>query len=315
MAAPTVGLALIARDEEANLPGLLMSIVGAFDQVVLLDTGSTDRTIEFFTKWAEHQSLPLGYKVDTFEWCDDFAAARNAADALLTTDWLTWADCDDEIVGAEHLRPLAAEVPPRIVGLGFLYDYFPEVPRGVGQQVYIRMARRGKARWTGRVHEGWKFGPGDVVQAKGPFLWRHRAKSLGSHRVRNLRILRDWVSEEPDNPAPLGLLAFEEMCCGHRDEMIELCRTFLERFGDRLTDEQRAVSDWALHGLELSVDTVYPLLLDGADKLLQMVLGPVANIHSQAHSDLLRSRKSALMGVSPGSDPQLVAPAGTARAR
>jgi len=64
---PTLGLSLIARDEERFLPGLLESIDGAFDQVALLDTGSTDRTVEIFTDWASRQSLPLGYAVANFD--------------------------------------------------------------------------------------------------------------------------------------------------------------------------------------------------------------------------------------------------------
>ena len=48
----SVGLAIIARDEAANLPWLLDSVRGAFDQVVLCDTGSTDATVEIFEQWA-----------------------------------------------------------------------------------------------------------------------------------------------------------------------------------------------------------------------------------------------------------------------
>lgn len=82
-AAPTVGLALIAKDEEEALPGLLASVEGAFDQVALLDTGSTDRTVEVFEEWSAAEKVRQPGFISTlghFEWCDDFAAARNAAD-------------------------------------------------------------------------------------------------------------------------------------------------------------------------------------------------------------------------------------------
>jgi glycosyltransferase involved in cell wall biosynthesis len=104
---PTVGLAIIARDEEASLPRLLQSISGAFDQVVLVDTGSKDGTTKVFEEWARTEAeLHPGFRwiVDRFEWIDDFSAARNHADSLLTTDWLVWADADDEISGAENIR-------------------------------------------------------------------------------------------------------------------------------------------------------------------------------------------------------------------
>lgn len=108
--APTVGLALIVRDEEEMLPGLLASIEGAFDQVVLVDSDSEDRTVEIFRDWCARTGQP--HVVDSFEWIDHFAAKRNHAHSLLTTDWTCWADADDTIVGARHLRPPRRHRPP-----------------------------------------------------------------------------------------------------------------------------------------------------------------------------------------------------------
>jgi len=50
---PTVGLAIIARDEQDDLPQLLASVEGHFDQVALLDTGSKDDTVGVFLRWAD----------------------------------------------------------------------------------------------------------------------------------------------------------------------------------------------------------------------------------------------------------------------
>jgi hypothetical protein len=77
----TVGLALIAKDEEDVLPALLDSIDGAFDQV-MLDTGSSDATKEIFETWCSTQALRIGWTLEDFQWVDDFAVARNAADEL-----------------------------------------------------------------------------------------------------------------------------------------------------------------------------------------------------------------------------------------
>ena len=96
---PTVGLALIARDEQDILPRLLHSIEGAFDQIVLVDTGSEDDTVKVFERWADAQSLPLGHKVDRISWPDDFAAARNHALAACTGDWILSVDADEIVHG------------------------------------------------------------------------------------------------------------------------------------------------------------------------------------------------------------------------
>ena len=61
---------MIVRDEENNLPRCLESVRGIFDEIVVVDTGSVDRTAEIAREFGA---------VFDFVWVDDFAAARNAA--------------------------------------------------------------------------------------------------------------------------------------------------------------------------------------------------------------------------------------------
>ena len=62
---------MIVRDEQENLPHCLESVRGLFDEIVVVDTGSKDRTVEI--------ARSFGAKVFHFTWIDDFAAARNVA--------------------------------------------------------------------------------------------------------------------------------------------------------------------------------------------------------------------------------------------
>ena len=62
---------LIARNEAFNLPGCLQSVTGLVDEIIVADTGSTDRTKEV--------AASLGARVLDFPWCNSFAAARNAS--------------------------------------------------------------------------------------------------------------------------------------------------------------------------------------------------------------------------------------------
>jgi glycosyltransferase involved in cell wall biosynthesis len=204
---PTLGLAILACNEEANLPHLFDSLPeGAFDQVALLDTGSVDRTVAVFEEWAGAQSLPLGYRVGTFTWADDFAAARNAADALLETDWLSWADADNIISGAERLRTIAHCARPEIAALEFVYDYYSG-PLG---RIEPRLVRRGRGRWEGRLHER-LIVDGEVDSRPEDWaLWIHRGRPPSDGGERNLRIARRWVEEEPDNERAVATLAREE---------------------------------------------------------------------------------------------------------
>ena len=206
---PTLGLALIARDEAATLPTLFRSIRGAFDQVALLDTGSTDETVVLFERWASAENLSLGYVVERFEWRDDFAAARAAADALLDADWLAWADCDDRIAGAECLRDVASQA--EAVGATWIRAAYILPCRTVARE---RVFRRGHGRWRFPVHES-KLPDGGFVELQPTACrWEHGRDARPSSFRRNLRIARAWIEREPDDPFALYTAAREELAAG-----------------------------------------------------------------------------------------------------
>lgn len=243
MSAPTIGLAIIARDEEKQLPRLLASIEGAFDQVVLLDTGSEDRTVKVFEDWvaAEAERQPhFRARIDSFTWRDDFAAARAAADELLDTDWNVWADCDDELRNATALRGVAAQLAPDVMGAIFGYEYIHDQHGNVA--CYLkreRLVRRGAGRWAGRVHEAQTIEgiltdvPPDIA------CWIHRPLAgKPDSNERNRRILTAWLEDEPDNPRVLGYLGTEELVRGEPANALP----FFEKYLSLKTgwDEERA---------------------------------------------------------------------------
>jgi len=81
-----LSLCMIVRDEERFLPGCLGSLAGLPDQIIIVDTGSQDRTVEIARYY--------GAQVYFFPWCDDFAAARNESLRHATGDWILWFDAD-----------------------------------------------------------------------------------------------------------------------------------------------------------------------------------------------------------------------------
>lgn len=83
-------LCAIAKNEEAALPKCLSSVKGVVDEIVLLDTGSSDRTVEI--------ALDFGAKVYNFDWCNDFSAARNEALKYVQGDWVLVLDADEVLV-------------------------------------------------------------------------------------------------------------------------------------------------------------------------------------------------------------------------
>ena len=79
---------MIVRDEAANLPACLASVHDLVDEMIVVDTGSTDATKELAAQW--------GAKVFDFPWVDDFAAA-NGAIRHATGTWIFWLDADDRL--------------------------------------------------------------------------------------------------------------------------------------------------------------------------------------------------------------------------
>ena len=89
---------MIVKNEAATLPRCLQSVQGWVDEMVVLDTGSTDDTIAV--------AQGFGAKVPTFTWCNDFAAARNEALKFVQGDWVLVLDADEVLVSevGHHLQ-------------------------------------------------------------------------------------------------------------------------------------------------------------------------------------------------------------------
>lgn len=82
-----LSLCMIVKNEEANLPKCLESVKDVVDEMIVMDTGSIDRTVEIAQKF--------GAKVSSFAWCDNFSTARNAALKYVTGDWILVLDADE----------------------------------------------------------------------------------------------------------------------------------------------------------------------------------------------------------------------------
>ena len=91
---PALSVCLIARNEEAHLPRCLASVRGLADEIVLVDTGSIDRTVEI--------AQAAGARVFHETWQDDFSLARNACLARATGDWILSLDADETIAPRDH---------------------------------------------------------------------------------------------------------------------------------------------------------------------------------------------------------------------
>jgi glycosyltransferase involved in cell wall biosynthesis len=197
-----ISAALIVKNEENILAGCLESIKDAVDEIIIVDTGSEDRTKEIARQFTD--------RLYDYPWQKDFAAARQYSFDLATGDWVLWLDADDLVLNADKIRPSLLQA--RFDIKGFYWKYI------VGQDEYgnstcelwrERCVRNDHTfRWTGRVHEV-------LLPSCSPRLVRNEEVVVmhrrGSHRqnrnpYRNIEILKEEYERKKANPEPRLLL-------------------------------------------------------------------------------------------------------------
>jgi glycosyltransferase involved in cell wall biosynthesis len=200
--AQRVSLCIIAKDEARDIAGCIASAAGAVDEIVVVDTGSSDATKEI--------AAAAGAIVADFPWRDDFAAARNCALEHATGDWILVLDADERLApgGAEKIRAAIRNNKC----LGYRLEIASDIGGSVPQRVYlIRLyRRRPELRYVRRIHESLneaisdlaRGGEGDVldldVRIDHSGYAPERFVSL-KKRERNIRLHRLTVDERPDD--------------------------------------------------------------------------------------------------------------------
>jgi hypothetical protein len=180
-----VALVVIARDEAPRIGRLLASVAPWVDEMLVLDTGSVDRTAA--------AAAAAGARVEHFEWCDDFSAARNRALALSAADWHLVLDADEWLMeGGEALLTLRRQAP-EFAGCLQLRDGFD----GGEVSAWLTRVLPGSVRYAGRVHEQ----PQHALPVRRlPVVVGHdgyQGERLAAKRGRNRRLLQAALDATP----------------------------------------------------------------------------------------------------------------------
>lgn len=150
MEGPSISLCMIVKNEEEYLPKCLGSVQGIVDEIIIVDTGSADHTVEI--------AQNFGAKVIQMPWQENFAEARNRGLDEATGDWILWLDADEEIDMSEarklkELLSWDAIREQRIEGMQLAFCH--HIEGGMVQRDYLhRIVRnRPQYRFEGRIHE------------------------------------------------------------------------------------------------------------------------------------------------------------------
>ncbi|MBT9282601.1 MAG: glycosyltransferase [Hydrogenibacillus schlegelii] len=198
-----LGVHILAKNEAARLPAALESVREIADEIIVIDTGSTDGTPEV--------ARAFGARVLFVPWQDDFAAARNAGLEAARTDWVLVLDADERVVaGRRVLRSLIRETENEA--------FTVEIQNAIGSDPWARVVFRpvrlfrpsafGGLRFLGRIHEQLVTPdgrPAPLRPAASPLVIEHdgyrpdvlREKGTAE---RNARLLARCLEERPDDP-------------------------------------------------------------------------------------------------------------------
>lgn len=120
----TLTLSMIVKNEEANLPRVLSTISTICDEIIVVDTGSVDKTVEI--------ARSFGADVRFMEWENDFAKARNLSIKDAKSDWILWLDGDDFV--PEESLPYIKELVQREGDCVYAFTVKNERPDGTGTE-------------------------------------------------------------------------------------------------------------------------------------------------------------------------------------
>lgn len=183
----TVSFCAIVKNEEAVLERCLNGFAPVCDEIIIVDTGSTDRTKEIARRFTD--------KIYDFEWIDDFSAARNFAFSKASCDYIYSADADEVLdeVNREQFKILKEAMLPEIEIVQMWYINRHEFrttenyERDLRPKLYKRLRN---FTWIEPVHEEVRLDPvvydSDVEILHMP---------VSAHQKRDFRIFEKMTAE------------------------------------------------------------------------------------------------------------------------
>ncbi len=212
---PTISLCMIVRDEEEYLYTCLESIKNHVDEIIIVDTGSTDRTVEITTKY--------GAKVYHHPWENSFSKARNYSLKYATCDWVLILDADEEIDGNDvpRLKPLLRESDAGLIYLQVLDKTTEGKIVSVSNSERLFRNHLG-IQYEGIVHNFLKHNCNTEISDMKIFHYGYNLDEEKMERkfVRTSTLLKEQIKNDPFNPMPHHFLAISFLSRNKYDECI-----------------------------------------------------------------------------------------------
>lgn len=228
----TISLCMIVKNEESNLENCLSSVKDIVDEIIVADTGSSDKTKEIAFQFTD--------KVFDFPWVDDFSKARNFSFQQASMDYILWLDADDVLLPADQagFRLLKETLDPSVDAVMMKYNTAFD-DRGNVTFSYYRerlVKRERQFLWKEPVHE-YLEAYGNIIQSEIGITHR---KTGGASTSRNIAIYEQILADAGElSPRGLYYYARELKDGGRFQDAIQFFNRFLDSgkgwFEDKIT--------------------------------------------------------------------------------
>ncbi len=220
-----ISLCMIVKNEEKFLPGCLKTVKGLVDEIIVVDTGSTDRTMEIAREY--------GAKIFEHPWQNDFSFHRNQSIDYATGDWILILDADEELDPAEHDIIRSVVKRKDIDSVSFVV--YNKIQSGrVGFLNSQRLFRNGKGfKYSGIVH--------NQLEISGKTLMSHLKvihhgyglpdEMMRKKAERTEKLLLAQLEENPDAIFPHFNLAQIYRGMGEPAKSLEHAKIVVEKLG------------------------------------------------------------------------------------
>ncbi len=232
----TISLCMIVKNEEDTLARCLDTIKDIVDEIIIIDTGSTDKTKDVAGQYTS--------KIYDFQWVNDFAAARNYSFSKATKEYVMWLDADDVLLEEDRkkLIRLKRVMNPEIDIVMMKYNIKVD-EKGTPKTTFTReriLKRSKNYEWVNPVHEyvkiHGKYFNSDIC------ITHRKVHSSGD---RNLKILEDILNEEGLSDRNTFYYARELYANKEFNKAIEFYNLFLDTEGGFISNYLDACMDLA----------------------------------------------------------------------
>jgi len=218
----TLSLCMIVKDEEKYLQDCLESAKNIVDQIIIIDTGSRDKTVEIAEKFCA--------EIYKFNWCDNFSSARNESIKYATSDWILWMDADERLrsdSGDKFKKILKPETKPVIykVQINSITDNGSNVRLSSAHRLFNN--NQGIS-FTGKIHEQVSESAAKLggEERESGIIIDHLGYDLaGEEQVkknkRNLKLLERMAKESPNSAYANYTLAQQYAMIGENENALK----------------------------------------------------------------------------------------------